>query len=137
MEPTENVEEYLEALWIFEEKGVDTPRIIDVSGYLFVAPPSAVEMLRKMESKGYVNYKAREGVSLTGMGRDAARRIIRNHRLAEVLMKNTLHTEIDEKTVCGIEHHMTGEFSDALCTLLGHPAQCPHGNKIPRGRCCK
>ncbi|MFQ6134544.1 MAG: iron dependent repressor, metal binding and dimerization domain protein, partial [Nitrososphaerales archaeon] len=35
-----------------------------------------------------------------------------------------------------IEHHMTEEFADALCTLMKHPRKCPHGNPIPKGRCC-
>jgi DtxR family transcriptional regulator, Mn-dependent transcriptional regulator len=38
--------------------------------------------------------------------------------------------------VCGIEHHMKSIFTDALCILLRHPRNCPHGNIIPQGNCC-
>ncbi|HXG07808.1 MAG TPA: iron dependent repressor, metal binding and dimerization domain protein [Nitrososphaera sp.] len=62
--------------------------------------------------------------------------MIRNTRLLEVLMKNALKINIDEEMVCGIEHHMKDIFTDALCTLLKHPRQCPHGREIPPGKCC-
>jgi DtxR family Mn-dependent transcriptional regulator len=26
---------------------------------------------------------------------------------------------------------------DAICTLLGHPRECPHGYPIPPGECCE
>jgi DtxR family Mn-dependent transcriptional regulator len=31
---------------------------------------------------------------------------------------------------------MKNQFTDALCTLLKHPRECPHGNRIPKGECC-
>ncbi|MDQ4012354.1 MAG: metal-dependent transcriptional regulator, partial [Thermoproteota archaeon] len=44
--------------------------------------------------------------------------------------------EIDEEMICGIEHHMKKKFTDALCTLLSHPRECPHKYPIPYGQCC-
>jgi DtxR family Mn-dependent transcriptional regulator len=93
-------------------------------------------MLKKLEKEGYVIYKARQGIELTEKGRKIAKRIIRAHRLTEVLMKETLKTDIQEKSVCGMEHHMNEEFMDALCTQLNHPRKCPHGRPIPKGKCC-
>jgi DtxR family transcriptional regulator, Mn-dependent transcriptional regulator len=63
--------------------------------------------------------------------------MIRNTRLLEVLMKDALKIDIDEEMVCGIEHHMKRIFTDALCTLLDHPRQCPHLKNIPLRECCK
>jgi DtxR family transcriptional regulator, Mn-dependent transcriptional regulator len=62
--------------------------------------------------------------------------MIRNTRLLEVMMKDALKIEIDEEMACGIEHHMKTIFTDALCSLLGHPRKCPHGHGIPKGKCC-
>ncbi|MBN2108092.1 MAG: FeoA domain-containing protein, partial [Deltaproteobacteria bacterium] len=28
-------------------------------------------------------------------------------------------------------------IADSICTLLGHPGECPHGLKIPEGKCCR
>ncbi len=136
MKLSENIEEYLEMLYVFEEQGEHTASIKRVSEELGISPPSAVQMLKKLEKQGLVNYKKRVGVSLTKDGRDIARTIIRNHRLAETLMRKTLNKKIDEEVVCGLEHHMSEEFADAICTLLDHPETCPHGNTIPKGKCC-
>jgi len=62
--------------------------------------------------------------------------MMRNSRLLEVLMNDSLKIKIDEEMVCGIEHHMNKQFTDALCTMLNHPRKCPHDNDIPRGNCC-
>ena len=136
MPTSESVEEYLEALWISEERGEKLAHLTWVADHLGIAAPSALEMLKKLEKEGYVIYKARQGIELTEKGRKIAKRIIRAHRLTEVLMKETLKTDIQEKSVCGMEHHMNEEFMDALCTQLNHPRKCPHGRPIPKGKCC-
>jgi DtxR family Mn-dependent transcriptional regulator len=134
---SESIEEYLETLWVSEERGEKLAHVTWVANHLGISAPSAVEMLRKLEKKGFIIYKARQGIELTDKGKEIGKRIIRAHRLIEVLMKETLKTDIREETVCGMEHHMDEEFMDALCTLLNHPRKCPHGDPIPKGKCCK
>lgn len=133
---SENKEEYLEAVWLIEESGESPAKISTISQKLKVAPPSAVQMLKKLEKDGYIEYKIREGVSLTRKGNKIGRHIVRNGMLIEKLMDDTLGIAIDPKVACGIEHHMTKEFADAICTLMNHPNKCPHGNIIPKGKCC-
>ncbi|MGD0159240.1 MAG: metal-dependent transcriptional regulator [Candidatus Bathyarchaeia archaeon] len=133
---SESIEEYLETLWVSEERGEKLAHVTWVADHLGISAPSAVEMLRKLEKEGLVIYKARRGIELTDKGRKIAKRIIRAHRLIEVLMKEALKTDIREETVCGMEHHMDEVFMDALCTLLNHPRKCPHGDNIPKGKCC-
>ena len=133
---SESVEEYLETLWKSEERGQKLTHLTWIADHLGIAAPSALEMLKKLEKEGLVIYKVRQGIELTAKGRKIARRIVRAHRLTEVLMKETLKTDVREETVCGMEHHMDEEFMDALCTLLNHPTKCPHGSPIPKGKCC-
>ena len=76
-------------------------------------------------------------MELTPEGEKIGEQMIRNTRLLEVMMKESLKIEIDEEMVCGIEHHMKEIFTDALCTLLKHPIKCPHGFDIPKGNCCR
>ncbi|MFM7862055.1 MAG: iron dependent repressor, metal binding and dimerization domain protein, partial [Candidatus Nitrosotenuis sp.] len=76
------------------------------------------------------------GVSLTEGGEKVGSSMMRNSRLLEVLMDSALKVKIDEEMVCGIEHHMNKQFTDALCTMLKHPRKCPHGHAIPPGSCC-
>jgi len=77
------------------------------------------------------------GVSLTEIGEKVGSNMMRNSRLLEVLMDSALKVKIDEEMVCGIEHHMNKQFTDALCTMLNHPRKCPHDHKIPEGECCQ
>lgn len=140
MRVTENIEEYLELLWIFEERGKSIAKINEIAESLKIAPPSAVEMLKKMEEMGLVEYETRVGVNLTKKGRGVARQVVRNHRLAELLLTDILNMKLDKSVhdnACGLEHHISKEIADAVCTSLKHPEKCPHGNKIPKGECCK
>jgi DtxR family Mn-dependent transcriptional regulator len=45
--------------------------------------------------------------------------------------------EFLESNACNFEHILSPELCTAICTLLGHPTECPHGWPIPRGECCK
>lgn len=63
--------------------------------------------------------------------------VIRRHRLAERLLTDVLETKGDEDSACKFEEILSEEVTDAICTLLGHPKECPHGQPIPEGKCCQ
>ncbi len=131
----EHIEMYLKAIWLLKENE-QQPKVSRIATILNVTQPSVVQMLKKLSDMKLVVY--RKGIAnLTEKGEAIGRQMIRNSRLLEVLMKNSLKIDIDEEIVCGIEHHLNTKFVDALCTLLNHPEYCPHGYKIPRGECCK
>ena len=131
----EHVEMYLKAIWHIKERGGEV-KISTVAKMLNVRQPSVVQMLKKLNGKSLVNYN-KAGVFLTEEGEKVGGSMMRNSRLLEVLMKDSLKVEIDEEMVCGIEHHMNVQFTDALCTMLKHPRKCPHDHDIPLGECCK
>jgi DtxR family Mn-dependent transcriptional regulator len=131
----EHVEMYLKAIWHIKERGGEV-KISTVAKMLNVRQPSVVQMLKKLNGKNLVNYN-KAGVFLTEEGEKVGGSMMRNSRLLEVLMKDSLKVEIDEEMVCGIEHHMNVQFTDALCTMLKHPRKCPHDHDIPLGECCK
>ncbi len=131
---SEHVEMYLKAIWRIREIGEEV-KISSVAKMLNVTQPSVVQMLRKLDGSNLVSY-GKGRVELTQEGERIGKQMIRNTRLLEVLMKDSLKIEVDEEMVCGIEHHMKGIFTDALCTLLNHPRKCPHGHDIPKGQCC-
>ncbi len=132
---SEHVEMYLKAIWWIKEMEEEV-KVSSIAKILKVTQPSVVQMLKKLDELKLVVYKKR-GVEVAHEGEKIGKQMIRNCRLLEVLMKNALKIDIDEETVCGIEHHMNKKFTDALCTLLKHPRSCPHGHKIPEGDCCK
>ncbi len=130
----EHVEMYLKAIWHLKERD-EAVKISSITKMLNVRQPSVVQMLKKLNGQNLVNYN-KAGVKLTEEGEKVGASMMRNSRLLEVLMKDALKVEIDEEMVCGIEHHMNKQFTDALCTMLKHPRKCPHGNNIPFGECC-
>jgi len=131
----EHIEMYLKAIWHIKEKGGDV-KISTIAKMLSVRQPSVVQMLKKLNTQDLVNYN-KAGVKLTESGQTIGASMMRNSRVLEVLMENTLKVDIDEEMICGIEHHMNKKFTDALCTMLKHPRKCPHDHDIPMGECCK
>ena len=115
----EHVEMYLKAIWHIRERGEDV-KISTIAKMLNIRQPSVVQMLKKLNINNLVEYN-KAGVNLTEEGERIGSSMMRNSRLLEVLMDSALKVEIDEEMVCGIEHHMNKQFTDALCTMLGHP----------------
>ena len=130
----EHVEMYLKAIWHIKERN-EPVKISVIAKMLNVRQPSVVQMLKKLNEKELVEYN-KAGVFLTETGEKIGSSMMRNSRLLEVLMDSALKVEIDEEMVCGIEHHMNMQFTDALCTMLNHPRKCPHEHDIPMGECC-
>jgi DtxR family transcriptional regulator, Mn-dependent transcriptional regulator len=132
----ESVEMYLKAIWYTSEQG-ENVKVSSIAKLLNIKQPSVVQMLHKLKDANLVEYsKGRNMVKMTSGGEEIGKQMIRNTRLLEVLMRDALRIEVDEEMVCGIEHHMKKKFTDALCTLLNHPRECPHRYVIPRGPCC-
>ena len=130
----EHVEMYLKAIWHIKERN-EPVKISVIAKMLNVRQPSVVQMLKKLNEKELVEYN-KAGVFLTETGEKIGSSMMRNSRLLEVLMDSALKIEVDEEMVCGIEHHMNMQFTDALCIMLNHPRKCPHDHDIPMGECC-
>ncbi len=77
-------------------------------------------------------------LSLTGRGDIRAQHVIRRHRLAERLFFEAfgLGEDVVDENACRIEHTLSSEVTEKICTFLRHPLTCPHGSPIPRGACC-
>lgn len=129
----ERIEEMLELIWTEREGG-----LLGKSGLLAKSDDKRPEaVLRELERRGLVVIDG-ERVELLRPGEHLASEVIRRHRLAEVLFNQVL--EVDEhrteSTACKFEHMLDRDVTDRVCTFLGHPPVCPHGKRIPRGRCC-
>lgn len=127
---TEAAQEALEKLWIDTIEGAADA--VDVAG---LASDSTVKRLEKD------NLVERDDgrVRLTSLGHEEARKVIRRHRLAERLLHDVLavHGDDMEDSACKFEHILSEGVAQSICTLLGHPTECPHGRPIPRGKCCQ
>ncbi len=131
-------EEVLEMLWVAEEDG----RVLDRDGVnnLLSRPDGETdEVISELAKEGKLGIESSSNLELTSKGEQLARKIIRRHRLAERLLNDVL--EMDQASIegpaCRFEHAISAEVEEKICTLLGHPDECPHGKAIPPGKCCQ
>ncbi|MDI6733058.1 MAG: metal-dependent transcriptional regulator [Planctomycetota bacterium] len=127
-------EEILELAWVGKEKGTFSRVDIEKSTDERVS----VELLDELIKDGYL--RETDGlIELTDKGEVEARRIIRSHRLSERLLADILDIKPQtmEQLACTFEHFLNEEVVDSICTILGHPKECPHGQPIPPGKCCE
>jgi len=75
-------------------------------------------------------------INFSGNESSQLRQLIRARRLAERLIHDVLGGEFEEGA-CEFEHMGSTKLIDSICTLLGHPKECPHGLPIPEGECCQ
>lgn len=140
----EVVEEFLESLWILEERGKNHKDNLHDLCTLTVEEGAADSLatannvLAKVAEDGYFRVTG-EDVEFTTAGRDKARNIIRRKRLAEKLLAEVLAVDAREikSAACRFEHILSPEVTNSVCSFLGHPPSCPHGKPIPQGECCK
>src|SRR5205823_14689632 len=132
----------LEQIWICGEEGkpalVERLRASGPAGELPVVPDEpAPRVLARMSDLHLVELRNGE-VQLTSAGSRRARDVVRRYRLAERLFKDTFEIDDSEahNQACKFEHIISPELDQRICTFLGHPTTCPHGNPIPPGECC-
>jgi DtxR family Mn-dependent transcriptional regulator len=123
----------LNALWVLEEDGEPTTEKLARVARNPVHPGDVAALVRE----GLVD-QAGAHLRLTDTGRVMARALIRRFRLSESLLHAVygMSPERAEALACELEHDLRAELTDALCTFLGHPTACPHGQPIPPGECC-
>jgi DtxR family Mn-dependent transcriptional regulator len=131
------LEELIEAVYTGREEGSDSlsgalARACDAHG-----SDKGTESFHELAALGLVVLDA-ETVKLTPAGEQRAVQVVRRNRLAERLLHDLLALPEGQMVsqACELEHVLSPEATDSVCTLLGHPPACPHGKPIPSGPCC-
>ena len=132
----------LEQIWICGEEGLpaktDLLRVEGPAGEIpIVSGESPARLLARMADLRLIELSNGDA-RLTLAGTRRARDVVRRHRLAERLFKDTFSIDETEahQQACRFEHIISPELDQRICTFLGHPKTCPHGNPIPPGPCC-
>ena len=129
----ENIQQAVSVVWQLKEQGVNQE----------IAVKNALEhsinesIFTDMIASGLIVTKGAV-VELTPEGNQMAQDIVRRHRLTERFLNDILDLPKDQldPNACRLEHVITLDVEEAICTLLGHPGACPHGLNIPSGQCC-
>jgi DtxR family Mn-dependent transcriptional regulator len=127
---SDSVEEYLEAIYSFNEKG-ELAKNTELAKKLRVAPPSVTQMIKKLAEEGLVEHQPYKGVALTGRGMALAQKVVRKHRLLERFLHDFLGLNRDKihDEACRMEHTLSDEAALALCKALDSPETCPDDEK--------
>lgn len=86
--------------------------------------------IRELLKLNYITVKD-DNINLTTGSEKEAENVVRRHRLAERLLVDVLHAKetVVHDAACEFEHVLYHGVDDDVCTLLGHPRFCPHGDR--------
>ncbi|AKB38622.1 Iron-dependent repressor IdeR/DtxR [Methanosarcina siciliae C2J] len=134
---TDRIEEYLETILYLITKNHGPAKTKQIAEELNVSSPSVTEMIKKLHSMGFVEYKPYQGVELTEKGAEEAIRIKRKHQVLETFLAEVLDFDRKEahREACELEHAVSDSVLERLYDFLGNPEYCPDGHPINIDKC--
>lgn len=133
---THTEENYLKIIYHLshtEESGISTNAIAQK---IDTKASSVTDMIKKLKEKELINHEKYQGVTITPLGMQTAKMIIRKHRLWEVFLVDKLNFNWDEvhDVAEELEHIKSEKLINALDAFLGYPKEDPHGDPIPNAK---
>lgn len=132
LELSGSVEDYLKAIYELERSG-EAAETNAIARLLDIAPASVSGMVRRLVEQGLITHERYRGVRLTNLGRRAALKTLRRHRVIEAYLTSALgyswdrvHDEAER-----LEHAASEELVDRMAAAIGEPETDPHGAPIP------
>src|SRR4051794_35782024 len=118
---TATMQDYLKVLFRLDQGQAPVPTSA-LSEALSVSPSAVTAMSCKLHVAGLVRYAAYHGMALTPHGRFEALRVLRAHRLVEVMMVEWMGYgwENVEEEADRLEHVLSQDFVNRLDAQLGH-----------------
>ncbi len=103
-----------------------------------VNPATVTEILQKLAQKKLVEYKRYYGAELIEKGVAEAQKLLRKHRILEVLFVKFLKYKAEKacEEASKIDHYCSRELINAICRAYEHPNTCPCSKKIFRDPEC-
>jgi len=133
-ELSHNIQDYLKRIYELTLTG-GKATTSQVSEALGISAASVTNMLQKLSltQPPLLKYTKHHGVELTEVGRMAALKILRRHRLLEHYLVEKLGYTWDEvhEEAEVLEHAMSSRLEARMDAALGNPEFDPHGDPIP------
>jgi len=127
-------EEYLETMfWLWEARLPLTAA--NIARAMRLSAPTVHEMIRRLESDGYVERAEDKSLEFTDAGREHASTVVRRHRMIERFLTDVLGIPWDEvhEEAERLEHAMSPVLEERMMAAIGGATTCPHGHPIIEG----
>ncbi len=124
---TENEARYLKLIYREQYEGPGKIRTTTVARSLGVQPATVTEVLENLAEKKLLRHRRYHGIELTKKGIAEARKLLRKHRILEILFTDLL--KYDPQRACDeaskLDYHASRKLINAICRTYGHPKICP------------
>jgi DtxR family Mn-dependent transcriptional regulator len=108
-------------------------RLIDIARFLNITPPAAFDYILRLIDHGLVERIGRGLYRLTPRGIEVLSSRIKIHGIIEILLHTYLGLPLDKACIASsrIEDMIDPVRIENICSILGHPERCPHGDPLP------
>ena len=107
---TRSIEDYLEAIYVFELEGENNIPSLKVAKTLNVSKAAAAKAMNRLHDEGYILKELYGQISLTEKGREIGRLVYDKHKtIKEFLIKIGVSEKNAEIDCCKIEHIICSE----------------------------
>jgi len=124
---TENEAKYLKLIYRKQYEESAKVRTTAVAKSLAVRPATVTEVIQNLSKKNLLRHRRYRGVKLTKNGIAEARKLLRKHRILEILFTDLLKYDAQNacKEASKLDYHASMELINAICRAYGHPEICP------------
>lgn len=134
-----STEDYLRTIYSLYEEQEDKStgiKSINIAKELKISKASVSSMVKKLIFKKYLKAKPYSDIYFTKKGLKEAKRIMHNHRVIEVFLKNILNCDIKRihKEAHRLEHTFSEYTIRKLDKFLNNPKFSPMGKEIPHNK---
>ncbi|MEM0083782.1 MAG: metal-dependent transcriptional regulator [Candidatus Methanomethylicia archaeon] len=129
---------YIKVIGKLTENGTKATSSIEIAKVLGVKAPSAIDMIKRLSSMGIVEYTPWRGVKFTDYGLKEYRKLLRKNKILETYLHEVFGMKLDEicEYISKFDLYVPQRIINVMCTCLGHPRKCPHGDEIPIDEDC-
>jgi len=124
---TENESKYLKLIYRRQYEESTKVRTTAVAKSLAVRPATVTEVIQNLSEKNLLQHRRYHGVELTKEGIREARKLLRKHRILELLFVDLLKYDVQKSCIeaSNLDYHASMDLINAICRAYGHPEICP------------
>ena len=136
---TQTEGEYLKFLYRKQIEEGEKLRTSALATNFAVHSATVTETLQKLANKGLVKYTPYYGAEFTEEGLAEARRLLRKHRILEVLFVRLLNYDAVKacEEASTLDYYCSEDLINTICQTYNHPKKCPCNRIIVKNEeCC-